>query len=402
MAKVLVFNFPGEGHINPTIALVEELIQRGEEVIYYCVEEYRNKIEKTGAAFRSYENFLSQVDIMKRMNEGGNPLEMALRVVTAMDKIIADILNEIKEEVYDYVIYDNNFAVGWIVADILKLPKICSCTTFAFNEYVFSGFMKNRGEIDKKSPMYQAVVDILKKWKATYGIVFNGIQDIINHPGDITIVFTSKLYQPQAEMFNDSFIFVGPSIASRKDVEHFPFEKIQTDKLIYISMGTVFNQQPELYNTCFEAFRESQATVVLAVGKKTDISQFKNIPSNFRVYNYVPQLEVLQRADVFVTHGGMNSSSEGLYFGVPLVVIPVMGDQPVIAKRVEELGAGLQLDRKQLTADVLRDATERVLHNPLFAENSRKIGDSLQKAGGYKKAADEIFKFKQQIQISSK
>lgn len=115
------------------------------------------------------------------------------------------------------------------------------------------------------------------------------------------------------------------------------------------------------------------------------------------VYNYVLQLEVLQRADVFITHGGMNSSSEGLYFDVPLVVIPVTGDQPIIAKRVEELGAGLQLDRKQLTADLLRDTTERVLYNPLFAENSRKIGNSLREAGGYKKAADEIFKFKQQI-----
>ncbi len=57
MAKVLMFNFPGEGHVNPTLALIEELVKRGEEVVYYCVEEYKEKIEKTGALFRPYENF---------------------------------------------------------------------------------------------------------------------------------------------------------------------------------------------------------------------------------------------------------------------------------------------------------------------------------------------------------
>jgi UDP:flavonoid glycosyltransferase YjiC (YdhE family) len=62
MANVLFFNFPGEGHVNPTIALVEELVKKGEELVYYCIEEYRNKIEKTGALFRPYENFLLHIN----------------------------------------------------------------------------------------------------------------------------------------------------------------------------------------------------------------------------------------------------------------------------------------------------------------------------------------------------
>ncbi|WP_348519735.1 glycosyltransferase [Bacillus sp. 166amftsu] len=97
-------------------------------------------------------------------------------------------------------------------------------------------------------------------------------------------------------------------------------------------MGTVFNQQPDFYHTCFEAFRDSPVTVILAVGKCTDSNQFKNIPPNFRMYNYVPQLDILQHADLFITHGGMNSSSESLYFCVPMLVIPVMGEQPIILK----------------------------------------------------------------------
>ncbi len=111
------------------------------------------------------------------------------------------------------------------------------------------------------------------------------------------------------------------------------------------------------------------------------------------MYNYVPQLEILQHTDVFITHGGMNSSSEALYYGVPLVVIPVMGDQPFVAKRVEELGAGIQLDRTNITPEILREAVEMILDNKSFREKSRKIGESLHAAGGYRRAVDEIVTF---------
>jgi MGT family glycosyltransferase len=158
MGKVLFFNYPGEGHVNPTSALVEELIKKGEEIVYYCIEEYRNKIEKTGSTFRPYKNFTRNVDLVKRMD----PLEMLLYMVRSADTVIESVLKDIGDEKYDYVIYDNNFAAGWIIADILKIPKISSCTTFAIDEEVFSNIMKSRGEINKTSPTYQEFEEILK------------------------------------------------------------------------------------------------------------------------------------------------------------------------------------------------------------------------------------------------
>ncbi|PWE75313.1 glycosyl transferase [Bacillus cereus] len=399
MAKILMFNFPGEGHINPTIALVEELIKRGEEVIYYCVEKYRSKIENTGALFRPYENFISQIDMVKRMSRQMDSQKLLLHMVKSMDKIIEVILEEVKEEEYDYVIYDNNFAVGWIIAEVLQLPKISSCTTFAITKKIASALMKNHGEENKKSPLYQEVICIFKKWEDMYGIILNEKQNVMTCPGDITIVYTSKLYQPNVEEFDDSYIFVGPSIAQRKDVDSFSLEQEKGNKLIFISMGTVFNQQPDFYYTCFEAFRDSSVTVILAIGEQNDISQLDNIPSNFKLYNYVPQLDILQHTDLFITHGGMNSSSESLYFSVPMLVIPVMGDQPIVAQRIEELEAGVQLDRNLLTPEILRNTAMHMLSNDIYTKNSHRIGKSLKNAGGYKKAVDEIetFKFKMGI-----
>ncbi|SCL93045.1 MGT family glycosyltransferase [Bacillus wiedmannii] len=216
----------------------------------------------------------------------------------------------------------------------------------------------------------------------------------MNHPGDITIVYTSKEYQPRSDVFDESYKFVGPSIATRKEVDSFSMEDLKDEKLIFISMGTVFNEQPELYEKCFEAFKDVEATVVLVVGKKINLNQFENIPNNFKLYNYVPQLEILQHADVFVTHGGMNSSSEALYYGVPLVVIPVTGDQPLVAQRVSEVGAGIRINRKELSSELLRETVEKVMDDVTFKENSRKVGESLRNAGGYNRAVDEILKMK--------
>ncbi|KEK25025.1 macrolide family glycosyltransferase [Bacillus gaemokensis] len=393
MAKVLVIHFPGEGHINPTLAVISELIQRGEKVVSYCIEDYRNKIEAAGAEFRVYENFLPQINIMSRINQGNSPLEMLSKMIEATDRIVSDILEEIKKEQYDYMIYDNHFAVGYILANVLQLPKISSCTTFAFNNDISFHDNTEPRKIDESSPLYQSCVVGMKKWEEKYGIRCNSLFDIMNHPGDITIVYTSKQYQPYSHIFDESFKFVGPSIATRNDVGSFPMEDLKKKQVILISMGTIFNQQPELYEKCFEAFQDIDATVVLVVGKKINISQFEETPANFKIYNYVPQLEILQHTDVFITHGGMNSSSEALYYGVPLVVIPVTGDQPFVAKRVEELRAGIQLNRTKLTAEMLREAVEKVLEDKSFKESSREIGESLQAAGGYKRAVDEIVTF---------
>jgi MGT family glycosyltransferase len=117
------------------------------------------------------------------------------------------------------------------------------------------------------------------------------------------------------------------------------------------------------------------------------------------VHQYVPQLEILEQADVFITHGGMNSSSEALHFGIPLVVIPVMGDQPIVANQIEKLGAGLQLNRLNLDAPTLRKTIEQVLSNASFKDKSSLVGKSLREAGGYKKAVEVILKFKETTRI---
>jgi MGT family glycosyltransferase len=131
----------------------------------------------------------------------------------------------------------------------------------------------------------------------------------------------------------------------------------------------------------------------MSVGDLIDLRHFQQVPPHIIIKRYLPQLEVLRRSDLFITHGGMNSVNEALYYHVPLIVIPKDADQPIIARRISELGAGVRMKRTRLTVQKLRDQAIAVLSNPTFADNARKIGETLAQAGGYQRAAKEIIDF---------
>ena len=109
---------------------------------------------------------------------------------------------------------------------------------------------------------------------------------------------------------------------------------------------------------------------------------------------FVPQLEILQHADVFITHGGINSVHEGLYYGVPLIRIPHQFEQLLSARCHTARDAGLPIDdqvhHKPVTAERLRQALQESLANLGYAENARKIQKLLRETGGFQQAADAI------------
>ena len=113
----------------------------------------------------------------------------------------------------------------------------------------------------------------------------------------------------------------------------------------------------------------------------------------FIVRNYVPQLEILKLADAFISHGGLNSVSEALYYEVPVAAIPIANDQPAVAGRLEALGAGIMLRMDEITPQILRDTVYRLLMDENYRSASKTVGRSFAEAGGYKAAADAILEY---------
>ena len=151
---------------------------------------------------------------------------------------------------------------------------------------------------------------------------------------------------------------------------------------------------------CFEAFRDLAVQVILAVGFETNIDDLQNIPQNFLVRNYVPQLEILKHTQLFITHAGMNSVQESIYFEVPMIVIPQTFEQSMNAVRAETLGVAKYLKMNNLDSESLKKASVEILNKPPKMQiELKKISTSYKKAGGYKRAVDGIFHYTKSIGV---
>ena len=163
--------------------------------------------------------------------------------------------------------------------------------------------------------------------------------------------------------------------------------------LLYISLGSIFTNQPEFYKQCFAAFADQPWQVVLSIGKHIDLTTLGPVPENFLLSPYVPQLDILPRTRLFVTHAGTNSVMESMYFGVPMVLIPQQPEQQMHAQRVVDLGLGVMLDKGSVTTSTLREAVERVAHDEAYRERAQRMQQSVRAAGGYQRAVDTIMQF---------
>ncbi|WP_284035478.1 macrolide family glycosyltransferase [Neobacillus sp. 114] len=391
MARVLFINGGSEGHVNPTLGVVRELVSRGEEVVYFTIEAFRERVEKTGATVRTFDG----EKFIKAFISGGRNylLERINGLLRTADIMIPSVLEQIEGEQFDYIIHDSMFGCGRILAQILKLPAVNSCTSFAQTKASFDQMLDHLSE-NIPTEIHNEYQNLTKKMKEKYDVEIDSPYEVFCNPAPLTIVYTTREFQPFGESFDQSYKFVGPSISLRATQENFDHTPIKGKSLIYISLGTVFNQAIDFYKLCFQAFGNTDHTVVMSIGEKTQLSDLGEIPKNFIVKNYVPQTEVLKYTSVFITHGGMNSVHEGLYYGVPLIVIPQSADQPIIAGQVAKLGAGITLQMQNLTANQLSETLDQVLKQPSYQKAAASIGESFQKSGGYHQAVDEIFKYK--------
>lgn len=394
MSKVLFLGVPSHGHVNPTLGLVSELVKQGEEILYFSSPEFKEKIEAAGATFAAYSEDLN---IFKPDNENGdNPM---FRVIVSADKIIADILAQIKDHSFDYMIHSAAFPFTKVIAPQLKIPTVSSLA-------VFAGLRDFFAEEEADAPagdIFPGMAEMTSAYQQTSQRIFDtyGVQlpdnffHLIWNTGDINLVYTSRYFAPDDEYFDDSYKFVGPPVFQRKEDMNFPFELLENKKVIYISLGTIFsNYNRDLYNVFFRSFADQDVVVVMAA-YQVDLSGFE-IPANFIVRNYVPQSAILPYTNAAITHAGMNSISDLVYHDIPFVALPLGADQPLLAKRAEELGAAISLDAAQLNPETLRLSVEKVLSDPGYLENIKKISASFKEAGGYPTAVAEIFKLKRE------
>ncbi len=390
--KLLFLSLPLHGHVNPTLPLVRELAARGHEVVYFGGDRFATAVADAGARYQSYGGgHFADADQMFVQTEA-----IAARLMNASARVLAADLDRFRAERVDCIVTDSVAPWGQWAGRILRLPVVTSVSTFAFNRHVLK-FSAAHGVRPKSFRMSLLKLRHLseafvlgQRLRRTYGVTGPGpLRSVLGRSG-LNIVYTSRYLQPCAETFDESFHFVGPSVGARIAGAAGKPDGVGGDPSIYVSLGTVFNADAGFYRKCFEAFSGSPLRVVMSTGRSVSPASLGPAPPNFIVRSQVPQLEVLQQASAFVSHGGMNSVSESLHFGVPVVVVPQTGEQALVGRRVEQLGAGLYLAKDEAGTEPLRAAVRQLLDDGRFRQAAGAVRKSFDEAGGAPRAADAI------------
>lgn len=384
MKKVSFFCIPAHGHTNPMLPVAAELVKRGNTVRFYSFDEFEDKINATGAEFISCDAYLPK---LTEQEEAGlkniSTTEMTLqdiRITLRMDSFLDKEFKTFKPD----VIYSDSVCFwGKLNAWKHHAPLVVSTSTFAFNQ-LSSQYMKNTPK--ELADMILGLPRVSKELKTLepYGYHVKGALSLVQSDNQTdSIVYTSRRFQPYAESFSDHYAFVGPSVFSKAVPD-----KTKECPLVYISMGTVINDRRDFYAKCIEALRDQNVNVVISCGNAVNRESLGVLPDNIHVYPYVDQLDILSKADVFITHCGMNSVSESLYMAAPMVLYPQTSEQKAVARRVMEIGAGTALNDDSI--DGIRASVHEILSNAAYGKAAEVCSADFRSCTGAAGAAEFI------------
>ncbi len=402
MARIVYFSFPAQGHVNPTLPVIRELAGRAEQVSYFGTQRFFRAIHETGADFHPYTSRIRMPD------HGPGPFAQVSTTLETLlefcEAVLDDHLDEVRKSRPTHIMFDSFAPWGQMMAALLGLPTIASVPSILINREIDDRYGAGP-ERPPEDPRLTAQWCAAFRTECHDRLLGYHLPEPLTPPqllqtyGDLNLVYTSHLFQPFAESFDQRcFQFVGPCCSFRPDAPPFPFERLYDRPLVLVSLGTVYGRQTEFLRKCMVELANGPWQVVVATGEECSLRD--SIPANFIVRSWVPQIDILRRTAAFVTHGGMNSVQEALYFGVPMAIAPQAADQFWIASRAAELGAAVVLDSTRVKPGAIRANVSAVLSGTRYAAAAARVGQSLHAAGGPVRAADNIQEFAGSLSLS--
>jgi len=310
---------------------------------------------------------------------------------------LPDLLERTRQLKPDYIIHDSLSLWGRLTAQILDIPAICVIATAALNEINtldHPDYLSDTSVEDLESlPSIRHFHSLESQLRAQYSLPKIAFMDTFTNPQGLNLCYLPRELQPGVEHFDPTFHFVGPCDPVRQTRQHdFPMEWLNRDPLVFISFGSIHDPGKATYQACIEALSELPAQVVMLTSPSMEPADFGDLPAHFmlRKTGTVPQLELLKRASVFVTHGAGGAAREGAWHGVPMLAIPQTFEQDILSRRMEEEGAGLRLPQSDVTASSIQAAVRRLMDEADFRQAAMKLGQACKDAGGAVRAVDLI------------
>ncbi|GAA2781329.1 macrolide family glycosyltransferase [Saccharopolyspora taberi] len=371
---IAIHTIPAHGHVNPWLGLISELVRRGHRVTYAVTGDFVAQVEEAGAVPVLYDSILPSSDKGEAWPED---------LPTAMDLFLAEAIEVVPqiEAAYaddrpDLLLYDIP-TIAPALGEKWGVPYIHLAPTHVPFEGVEEtmGISLEMGEFEARFENFTAGLGVAMTYKQAMA-------------PKRAIVTLPRSFQYAADTVSDAYTFVGPMLTDRAFLGDWTAPDDRP--VLVISMGSAYTDALHVYRACIEAFADLDWHVVMSIGRFVDQAELGEIPPNFEVHRWIPQLRVLSQADAFITHAGMGGTMEGLYHGLPMIGIGRMGEQQANAARLEELGLGRQILWEDVTADSLRAAFDFVTTDADTRARLDRMRDEVRRSGGLAKAVEIV------------
>lgn len=412
--KIGFVSMPLSGHLNPMTALARRIKSRGNEVIFFGVPDVEPFARAAGLDFVPYgeaeypvgsiEKVYSSVatirgfDVVRHscMNLNTDLTRVALDYVaeklatTGVEGLVIDTVHFFIELVplsmsmpYVHIWNDLNLDLSGATPPALFSGPLDTSP---------EGLNRNAANLHKLGEMLGPITDIARAYaeKAGLKIDWNDAAATVSKLAVITQ--TLKEFDFPGIPWPAQFHYAGPFHDDEgRGPVLFPWEQLTDKSFIYASLGTLVNGLEDVYKHILKAVEPLEdVQVVLSVGQNVNPENLGPIPSNTIVVRSAPQIELLKRAALCVTHAGLNTVLESLAHGVPMVAIPIAYTQPGTAARIAHHDAGEFIELDELTTERLRRSIEKVLEDLSYREQAAYFQKVISKTRGLDVAADVI------------
>lgn len=399
------------GHLNPMMALGYELKHRGHRVTLVGLLDGKSKALAAGLEFLAIGaetwpvgstaqslNMLGQLSGMAALRYS---IELMRQATSALLEEAPAALQSIGVEL---LLIDQALVGGSTVAQVLDLPFISICCVLMFNQdlnvppffttwqYHPTWWARLRNQLGNQllSVLIRPSIRQIAKYRQQWNL------PPLEYPSKVYSELAQLCQQPAAFEFPRQFLptcfhFTGPySNPASREPDDFPFNQLTEQPLIYASFGTLQNRLLGMFQIIAEACQTLDVQLVIALGSGSLPESLPTLPGSPLIVGYAPQLELLRRAALTITHAGMNTVLESLSNGVPMVAIPITNDQPGVAARIAWTGTGEVISLKQLSVPKLRSAIRHVLVMESYKNNAVRLQGAICRAGGINRAIDVI------------
>jgi len=393
--KAVFLNVSAPGHVIPTLGLVGELVRRGESVAYFEVPPFQAEIESRGAVFHAYP------PIAPYPGPGGaNQYYLGPVLAWCAREWVPALIERVRAERPDYIVHDSLCLWGRILAQVLGVPAVASVATAGFTPQTFHACPRLRTQRRAWIAEAREGLRLFREWRRElakqYGLSRPiAFVDTFTNAQPLNVVHLPRALQPYADAFGPEYAFVGVCTPTSERATDFPFARLDDRPLVYVSFGTFHNPGVALFRSLLEAVAKRDWQTVLVLSPGVELAQLGEIPGNVIVCEpgKAPQLQLLERAAAFVTHGAGGGLREGAWFGVPMVAVPQTYEQEILSAHLEAQGAGVMLEPARVTVQTLGVAIERTVGDSAMRMRAGALRAVSRAAGGAVVAADAIFDY---------